>query len=87
MIENGRTRTISEILAITDHDIETVGSFKNLWNVNHNTNDEIEEIKTGITAANTAYSPLHITFRCKQTHRNNKIRLYETLSQYCVTVV
>ena len=87
MIENGRTRTISEILAITDHDIEGVGSFKNLQNVNDNNNDETEEIKARITPANTAYSPLHITFRCKQIHRNNKIRLYETLSQYCVTVV
>ena len=46
MIENGRTRTISVILAITDHDIEAVGSFKNLRNVNDNTNDETEEIKT-----------------------------------------
>ena len=46
MIENGRTRTISEILPITDHDIEAVGSFKNLRNVNDNTNDETEEIKT-----------------------------------------
>ena len=87
MIENGRTRRKSEILAITDYDIEAVGSFKNLQAVNNNTNDETEETKARITAANTAYSPLHITFRCKQTHRNNKIRLYETLSQYCVTVV
>jgi hypothetical protein len=81
MIENGRTRTISEILAITDHDIEAVGSFKNLRNVNDNNNDETEEIKTRITAANTAYSPLHITFRSKQIHRNNKIRLYKTLKK------
>jgi len=81
MIENGRTRTISEILASTDHDIEAVGSFKNLQNVNDNTNDGTEEIKTRITAANTAYSPLHISFRCKQIHRNNKIRLYETLKK------
>jgi len=79
MIENGRTRRISEILAITDHDIEATGSFKNLQNVNDNTNDETEEIKGKITAANTACSSLHITFRCKQIHRNNKIRLYETL--------
>ena len=61
MIENGRTSTISEILAITDYD--TVGNFKNLRNVNNNNNDETEEIKTRITAANTAYSPLHIKFR------------------------
>jgi hypothetical protein len=58
MIENGRTKRISEILAITDHDIEAIGSFKNLQTVNDNTNDETEEIKGKITAANTAYSPL-----------------------------
>ena len=63
----------NKILAITNHDIEAVRSFKNLRNVNDNTNDETEDIKTRITAANTAYSPLHITFRCKQIHRNNKI--------------
>ena len=80
MRENGRTRTISEILAITDHDIEAVGSFKNLRNVNDNINDETE-IKTRITSANTAYSPLHITVTCKQIHRNNKIRLYERLKK------
>jgi hypothetical protein len=81
MIENGRTRRISKILAITDHHIEAVGSFKNLQTVNDNTNDETEEIKARITAANTAYSPLHITFRCKQIHTNTKIRLYETLKK------
>ena len=64
----------NKILAITNHDIEAVRSFKNLRNVNDNTNDETEDIKTRITAANTACSPLHITFRCKQIHRNNKIR-------------
>ena len=56
MIENERTRTISEILAITDHDIEGVGGFKNLQNVNDNNNGETEEIKARITPANTAYS-------------------------------
>ena len=54
----------NKILAITDHDIEALGSFKNLRNVNDNTNDETDEMKTRITAANTAYSSLHITFRC-----------------------
>ena len=50
-----------------------------IYTVNDNTNDETEEIKGKITAANTAYSSLHITFRCKQIHRKNKIRLHETL--------
>ena len=49
MIENGRTRRISEILAITDHDIGAIGSFKNLQTVNDNTNDETEETKARIT--------------------------------------
>lgn len=57
--------------------------FKNkyqiLWTVCNNTDDETEEIKVRIIAANTAYSPLHTTCRCKQIHRNNKIRLHETL--------
>jgi hypothetical protein len=52
MIENGRRRIISEILVITGHDIEAVGSFKNLRTVNNNTNDETKEIKARITAAN-----------------------------------
>ena len=59
--------------------LKLLKSFKYLGTVHNNTNDETEEIKARITAANTAYSPLHITFRCKQIHRNNKIRLYETL--------
>jgi hypothetical protein len=66
-------------LAITDCDIEAVRSFKYLGTLNNNTDDETEEIKARITAAHTAYSSLHTTYRCKQIHRNNKIRLYETL--------
>ena len=57
MIENGRTRRISEILAITGHDIEAVRNFKNLQTVNNNTNDETEEIKAGITATNHSLFP------------------------------
>ena len=61
--------------------LKLLKSFKYLGTVHNNTNDETEEIKARITAANTAYSPLHITFRCKKIHRNNKIRLYETLQK------
>ena len=57
MIENGRTRRISEILAITGHDIEAVRNFKNLQTVNNNTNDETEEIKAAITATNHSLLP------------------------------
>jgi hypothetical protein len=43
------------------------------------TNDETEEVYASILAANKAYYSLHTTFRCKQIHWNNKIRLYKTL--------
>jgi hypothetical protein len=45
----------------------------------NSTNDETEEIKAKILAANKAYSSLQIIFRFKQIHQNNKIRLYTTL--------
>jgi hypothetical protein len=67
------------ILTIKDHAIETVRSFKYLRTVISSTNDETEEIKARKTAANKAYSLLPTTYRCTQIHRNNKIRLYETL--------
>jgi hypothetical protein len=57
MVQNGRTRRISEILAITDPDIEAVSSFKNLGTVSNNTNDETEENKAGITAASHSIFP------------------------------
>ena len=75
-------------MALTDRDIEAVRSYKYLGTVSNNTNEETEEIKARIIAGNTAYSPLHITCRCKQIYRSNKIRLYETLmNQYCVMEV
>ena len=43
-----------------------------------NTNDETEEIKGRILAANKACSSLQTIFRSKQIHRSNKIRLYKT---------
>ena len=49
-------------MAITNCDIEAVRSFKNLRTLNNNTNDETEEIKTRITAANHSLLPsvLHV---------------------------
>jgi hypothetical protein len=41
MVQNSRTKRISEILAITDHDIETDSCLKYLGTVSNNTNDEI----------------------------------------------
>ena len=43
-------------MAITDHDTEADRSFKYLGTVSNITNDETEEIKPTITAANKAYS-------------------------------
>jgi len=42
-------------LAIKDHDIEIARSFKYLWTIIDNTNDETEEIKARILAAYTVY--------------------------------
>jgi hypothetical protein len=52
------TRRISKIFTIKDHDIEIARSFKYLGTVIDNTNDETEEIKARILAANKAYSSL-----------------------------
>jgi hypothetical protein len=62
-----------------DHDIEDAGGFKYMGTVINNTNDETEEIKATILAANKAYSSLHAIFRSQQIHRNNKIRSYKIL--------
>ena len=71
----GKGRT----LTIEDHKIEVVRRFKYLGMVINNINDEIEETRARILAANKAYSSLQTIFRSKQIHRNNKIRLYRTL--------
>ena len=73
-----RTRTISEIMAIKDHDIEVVRSFKYLGTVIGNANEEAEEIKARILAANRVQSSLPTLWRSKQIRRNNQIRLYTT---------
>ena len=69
----------SEILKIKDQDSEAVRSFKYLGTVINNTNNETEEIKARILAANKANSSLQTKLRSKQIHQNNKIRLYKTL--------
>jgi len=61
VVQNRRTRRISETLSLTDHDIEAVRSTKYLGTVHNNTNDETGEIKATIIAANTTYSSLHTT--------------------------
>jgi len=65
-------------LTIEDQKIEVVRRFKYLGMVINDVNDEMEEIRARILAANKAYSSLQTIFRSK-IHRNNKIRLYRTL--------
>jgi hypothetical protein len=71
----GKGRTLN----IEDHKIEVVRRFKYLETVINDVNDEMEEIRAKIPAANKAYSSLQTIFRSKQIHRNNKIRLYKPL--------
>jgi len=87
MVQNRITRRISETLTNKDYDIEIVRGFKYMGTVINNTNDETEEIKARILAANKAYSSPRTIFGSQQIHCNNKIRLYKTLSQHCVMEV
>ena len=65
-------------MTIEDHDIEIARSFKYLGTIIDKTNDETEEIKARILAANKAYSSLPTLFRSKQIHQNN----YRTNAMY-----
>jgi hypothetical protein len=49
----------------------------NIWRLINNKNDETEEMKARILAANKAYSFLQSIFRSKSNQ--NKIRFYKTL--------
>jgi hypothetical protein len=53
--------------------------FKYLGTVINDVNDETEEIRARILAANKAYSSLQTIFRFKQIYQNNNTRLYKTL--------
>jgi len=64
---------------VGDHKIGTVRRFKYLGTVINDTNDETEEIRARILAANKTYSSLQTIIRSKQIHQNNKIRLCKTL--------
>ena len=64
---------------VEDHEIEVVRRFNYLGTLINDSNDETEEIRARILAPNKAYSSLQTIFRCKQIHRNNKIRLHKTL--------
>ena len=80
VVQNRRLGT-GGTLTVEDHKIEMVRRFKYLGTVINDSNDEMEEIRARIVAANKAYSSLQTTFRAKQIHRNNKIRLYKTLTK------
>jgi hypothetical protein len=68
-----------ELLTVINHDIEVVRRFKYLGTVINDTNDETEEIRAMMLAANKVYNSLQTIFRSEQIRRNNKIRLYKTL--------
>lgn len=65
MVQIRTTRKISEIFTIKAHDIEVVGNCKYKYQgaVISNTNDETEEMKAPVLAANEAYSSLLTVFR------------------------
>ena len=79
IVQNRRTRRMSEILTIQDHGIEVDKGLRCLGTLNNNIDYEILEIKTRILAANNIYSSLQTIFRSKQIFQNNKRRLYKTL--------
>ena len=66
-------------MTVEDHKIEVVRRFKYLETIINGSNDETEEIRASILAANKAYSSLQTIFRSKQIHRNNKISLHKIL--------
>jgi hypothetical protein len=74
MVQIRRTRRISEILAVVDHEIDVVRSCKYFGAAINNTNFETQEIRAGSLVANKACSWLQIVFISKQIRRNNKIR-------------
>ena len=55
-------------LTVEDHKIEVVRRFKYLGTVINDSNDETEEIRARILAANKAYSSLQTIFLSKQSH-------------------
>ena len=64
MVQNRQLRR-RETLTVKEHDIEVVKRFKYLGTVINDINDETEEIRARILAANEAYSFLQTIFRSK----------------------
>jgi len=67
MVQNRRLEK-GGTLNVEDHKIEVVRRFKYLGTVKNGRNDETEEIRARILAANKAYSSLQTIFRSKQIH-------------------
>jgi hypothetical protein len=78
MVQNRKTRR-SKRSTINYRDIEDVTNFKCLATAISSTNDETEEISTGILAADTAYYSMQTLFRSKQIHRSKKTRPYKSV--------
>ena len=78
MMQSGRPGK-GGTLTVGDHKIETVRRFRYLGTVINDTNDETEEIRARILAANKAYRSLETVFRSKQIRQKIKTRLYKTL--------
>ena len=55
-------------LTVEDHKIEVVRRFKYVGTVINDSNDETEEIRARILAANKAYVSLQTIFRSEQIH-------------------
>jgi sorting nexin-29 len=66
MVQSRRPRR-GRTLTMEDHKIEVVRRFKYLWTVINDINDETEEIRARILAANKAYSSLQTIFQSKST--------------------
>ena len=68
MVQIRRTRNIIEILTIEGHGTGDVRSIKYLGTAISNTNDETEDVKARIQAANKTYFSLQTVFSSKQIH-------------------
>jgi sorting nexin-29 len=66
VVQNRKTKRISETLTVKGRGVEVVRSFKYLGTVINNTNDTTDKIKDRILAANKAYSSLQTVFRSNQ---------------------
>jgi hypothetical protein len=69
IMQNRRTRTISEILTINNVEVRNI---KYLGTVISNTNDGTEKVETIILSANKAYSSLKLYLDLNKSTKNKK---------------